>query len=218
MDAHSVRASVLPKSTPVPNFFLDVLMPRVPPRDFAVLLFAWRKTIGWNKLEECLPLSQIQKGTGLCRSRVLRALRFWESLGLLGRAGRGGPWGATCWRVNVDYDRQAIAARLDGLGSTANRSAAATTTGSETSRPPGSGMDTQKGSIQKEKKEAFHLPGYSGPMKPEAYDRARRRMMREQFKAACRSAANARQRPDWRETSLNQLLSLASDLTTGRIR
>lgn len=85
MAATGVRASVLPQSTPLPNFFVDVIMPRVRPADFAVLLFIWRKTIGWNKLEDCIPLSQMQRGTGRGRARLLRSLRLWEALGLIER-------------------------------------------------------------------------------------------------------------------------------------
>jgi hypothetical protein len=66
----------------VPNFFIDELLPVLPFAHLKVLLFMWRKTYGWKKLADYVPLSQIEKGTGLSRKPILAGLSFWVRVGL----------------------------------------------------------------------------------------------------------------------------------------
>ena len=143
------RRRVLRESVPVPNFFFDEVMPRVKPLYFCVLLFIWRKTVGWNKEQDWIALSQIQSGVGVCRNAVLGALRLWREVGLLRRAGRLGIRGTVTWGVVLDYDKTAVISRLDGLVHEKDRFISCTSTGSSDAPPPVHPANTQKRNHQK---------------------------------------------------------------------
>jgi hypothetical protein len=108
----SARRLVLPKSTPFPNFFLDKVMPVVLPSGWKVLCFLWRKTIGWDKDCDAVSLSQFVQGTGLKKDTVIKALAFWESVGLTSCDHRSGFGGINLYRVNLHYDPDIVVSRL----------------------------------------------------------------------------------------------------------
>ena len=70
----SITSAVLPRSTPLPNFFLDHVMPLISATAWKVLCFVWRKTVGWNKRKDHISLSQISKGAGIGRDSAIEAL------------------------------------------------------------------------------------------------------------------------------------------------
>src|SRR3984893_11606390 len=95
----SARKIVLPCSTPLPDFLLDHVMPLAPHPHWKVLLVIWRKTVGWDKHIDCISLSQLQRGAGVCRDTVLAAVKFWEAAGLVSRIGRSGFRGTVKYQV-----------------------------------------------------------------------------------------------------------------------
>jgi len=69
----------------VPRFVFDVLLqaPGLPNTYLRVLLFLFRKTLGWGKSEDYVSLSQISRGAWVGRRDIVAALKFWESLGII---------------------------------------------------------------------------------------------------------------------------------------
>jgi hypothetical protein len=143
------RAALERGSVPVPWFFLDALMPAVTPHEFVVLLFVWRKTVGWDKARDWISLSQMQKGTGLSRNTILRAVGLWCSVGLVMRLERHGIRGTVAYAVNVDYDEATVLNRLGAPVHAGNRSKGCTSTGSTEVPPPVQGMNTQEVTIHR---------------------------------------------------------------------
>ena len=64
-----------PNYTQIPNAYLDKLMYQLSPAENLVMLFIMRKTFGWQKQSDIISYSQIQKGTGLSRPTVSKALK-----------------------------------------------------------------------------------------------------------------------------------------------
>jgi hypothetical protein len=113
--APDVRTMVLANSTPLPNFFLDAIMPRVPHATFKVLLLIWRKTVGWQKKSDLISLSQIQKGTGVGRDVAITAAQFWERIGLLTKKRGAGYRGVNEYSVVLDFDKERVVAAIESL-------------------------------------------------------------------------------------------------------
>jgi len=134
----------------VPNFFLDKVMPRVSAHFFKVLLAAWRKTVGYQKQQDWVSLSQFMKGTGLCRETVLAGLRFWEKAGLLRRGPRLGIRGTRIWVAVTDYDEAQVMARIEGLVGLTDQSVSSTPTGRSHPPPLVHAVDTQKTIIKRQ--------------------------------------------------------------------
>jgi hypothetical protein len=138
------RNIMIPESTPVPNFFFDVLMPIAPRAFFDVLLFIWRKTVGWDKERDFLSLSQIQKGASVSRGIAVDAIRFWKSAGLVIRGDRHGLRGTIEYRVLLDYDREAVTGSITELVQNPNWFSKWYSTGSVNGTPLVKLLDTQK--------------------------------------------------------------------------
>jgi len=69
---------LIPNTTQVPTFLIDVVMPIISNPTTKVMLFLVRKIYGWGKEKDLISLSQIQKGTNLSRISITRALQELE--------------------------------------------------------------------------------------------------------------------------------------------
>jgi hypothetical protein len=69
----------------VPRWVLDEVLPinGLPATYLRVLLFVVRKTLGWQKREDCLSLSQIEIGANVGRRDACGALVFWKYVGVI---------------------------------------------------------------------------------------------------------------------------------------
>jgi hypothetical protein len=67
----------------VPRWVLDEVLPinGLPAPFFRVLLFLVRKTLGWQKREDYISLSQIERGACVVRRDAQAALAFWTKIG-----------------------------------------------------------------------------------------------------------------------------------------
>lgn len=130
--------------TQIPNCFIDKVMPLVTPEYFKVLIFIWRKTVGWRKDRDAISNSQIQKGAGVCRDTAISAVRFWETVGLIQRLGRNGLRGTCEYAVNNSFDEEEVAGRLCRLVDRNDRSLGATATSRSHIPSVVDGVDTQK--------------------------------------------------------------------------
>lgn len=121
-------------STPIPNFFIDDLMPfpGLPKPYFRVLLVLWRQTVGWDKDQDYLSISQIQKRAGVGnRQVVIRAGKFWAEAGLFTRRSDGAR-GMTRYRINRDLDAAQAIGAVGELVSKRNQFQNRTRSGSKT--------------------------------------------------------------------------------------
>lgn len=116
-------------------------MPRVSLHFFAVLLFVWRKTVGFGKCRDYISRSQMVAGTGLHKDTVRAALDYWSKAGLCRRGPRCGLRGTYEWEVFPQADGERVMPRL---GHAFDRSSRPAPTG-RTNRPsPGGRVATQK--------------------------------------------------------------------------
>jgi len=90
----------------LPNAIIDILMKELPPADFKVLLFIYRKTKGWHKNSDAISYSQIMEATGLCRKSVYSSIKY-----LLGESGHDAlliateqPGAPTTYKLNPDFE------------------------------------------------------------------------------------------------------------------
>jgi hypothetical protein len=155
--AGSTRTIILPKSTPFPNFFLDKVMPIVSPSVWKVLCFLWRKTVGWDKQIDLLSLSQLTKGAGVCKDTVLRAVAFWEDVGLISRKARSGYRGTSLYAVNFTYDPSLVLNNLERLVKNNDRSDHQRLLGRIHPPPIVRSVDTQKALIEKQSITKAHV-------------------------------------------------------------
>jgi len=72
-----------PNYTQLPNRFVDEYMSKVSPGASMVYLVVCRKTIGWQKENDEISLSQIMDLTGLSKSSAIRGVKELEDLNLL---------------------------------------------------------------------------------------------------------------------------------------
>lgn len=76
--------------TQVPNSILEALCKvNLSKYEWRVLLFILRKTYGYHKQSDRIPLSQFSQGTGLDRRHVHRALKSLWVKGMIIKTGRG---------------------------------------------------------------------------------------------------------------------------------
>lgn len=84
----------------------------IPSESRRILDFILRKTYGWHKKEDAIPLTQFEKGTGLRRSHVCRAINRLVEMKLIykdsPKAGttqsQGGDYRATTYGFNKDFE------------------------------------------------------------------------------------------------------------------
>jgi hypothetical protein len=150
---------LLPRSTCIPNFLLDNVMPLLSPSAWKVFCFVWRKTIGWNKRRDHLSLSQISMGTGLSRDSAVRALApDGELSGIITHSGRTGYRGMNAYEAVLDFDEGAVTSRLKRLVAKNDWSLTAT--------PLVAGIDTQNTTTQKQQEPPFPPKGGPSRKKP----------------------------------------------------
>ena len=75
-----------PNWTAVPNYVLDKLLPKLSKAALKVYLAVARKTYGFQKNRDAIPLTQLQEMTGLGRGGVVRGVK---ELGSLVRVTKG---------------------------------------------------------------------------------------------------------------------------------
>jgi phage replication O-like protein O len=62
--------------TKIPNNYLEWLSNQnFDGVDFRILLFVFRKTIGWNKESDKISISQFMEGTGACRRSIINSIK-----------------------------------------------------------------------------------------------------------------------------------------------
>ena len=149
--APNVRAALLPNSTPVPNFFFDTVMPHVPHASFKVLLFIWRKTIGWQKESDLVSLSQIQRGAGVCRDVAIAAAQFWVRIGLCRKKRGAGYRGVNEYTVIPDFDKEEATKMIGALVDQHDQSDVPSITGQITRSSIVDRTDTQKAPVSKKR-------------------------------------------------------------------
>jgi hypothetical protein len=70
---------------PIPHYFVDALAPILPGSHFKVLVFLFRKTLGWKKRSDFVSLSQIQAGAGVSRKVANQCLDVFQQAGIIGK-------------------------------------------------------------------------------------------------------------------------------------
>ena len=83
----TLRLVIIPNSTPVPNYFVDTLMPKLSGSAFKVLLAITRQTLGWiedpitkkRKEKDWISYSQLSEKTGLYKQAITKAIRELEN-------------------------------------------------------------------------------------------------------------------------------------------
>jgi phage replication O-like protein O len=95
--------------TIVNNFVIDYMMPRLSANGFRVLMFAIRKTVGWQKEQDVISYSQFLKGTGInSRHTISKAISELLAAGYLLRTEQrvgtnlGKP--SYAYMLNMDYE------------------------------------------------------------------------------------------------------------------
>jgi len=108
------RRIFYPNTYQSPNFLTDELMPLLSGPEWKVLTFAVRKTLGWHKHSDEISIAAFQKGCGLGRETVVKAVRALTKFGVLIKEGRG-KYG-TSYRLNISASNgQGEAVDVGGL-------------------------------------------------------------------------------------------------------
>jgi phage replication O-like protein O len=69
--------------TQVPNALCDEIQRQLSGSEFKILMTVWRKTVGWHKVSDRIPISQLMELTGLSNRVVIAAGRSLARKGLL---------------------------------------------------------------------------------------------------------------------------------------
>lgn len=129
--------------TKVPNWFIEDLFshPAVRPPHILVLLFVWRKLVGYHdtngrdKEYDFIALSQIQKATGTGKRQAWEASNLWKSVGLFRRV-KCGARGIARFSLNPDLSRETVLAALNQLPAVPERNRFLRETGSREKPEP----------------------------------------------------------------------------------
>src|SRR5208337_741151 len=111
--------SLIPNSTQVPDVILDSWMAELSGAEFKVLLYIARRTYGFGKESDSISLTQIaqgitrrdgtilDRGTGISRASVARALKTLEDLGVIVRktnfSATGREFEENTYSINLDW-------------------------------------------------------------------------------------------------------------------
>jgi phage replication O-like protein O len=111
--------ALIPNSTQIPDVILDQWMAELSGAEFKVLLYIARRTYGFGKDSDRVSLSQIaqgitrrdgtvlDRGTGVSRASVARALKALEDLGVVARttnlSATGREFEENTYRINLDW-------------------------------------------------------------------------------------------------------------------
>ena len=93
-----------PGYTQIPDLYLDVVMPKVSPAAFKVLMAISRKTFGWRKTGDHISLKQLVEMTGLSEQGVVNAINHLKEEGLIFVT--KGSWKdrkITYYQINLDW-------------------------------------------------------------------------------------------------------------------
>lgn len=139
--------------TKVPNWFMEDLFshPAVRPPNILVLLFVWRKLVGYHKENDFISLSQIQEATGTGKRQAWEASNLWEQVGIIRRA-KCGARGMASFSLNPDLSRETVLAALNQLPAVPERNRFLRETGSREKPEPVSERNST-GSSEKPTKE-----------------------------------------------------------------
>lgn len=149
----NIRTQLLPESTPVPNFFWEIMAHKgIPKSYFPVLLVLWRQTVGWQKESDLISLTQIQRKARIGRRHAVEASRFWEQAGLFTRE-KNGYRGTIRFHVNLDFDPSQVLQKIAELVSKRNQFPGGTRTSVQKDTPLVPIGNTQKATIQKATKQ-----------------------------------------------------------------
>jgi hypothetical protein len=120
----ATRLKLLPRSTPVPNWFFDKLLglPGLRGSDIRGLFFLWRKTVGWRKASDLASVSQMQRTMRMGRSQAVQAMALWTAPGSIFSAMHDGPRGMCRVVLNEDLGPDAVVARIADLIAERNQS------------------------------------------------------------------------------------------------
>lgn len=92
--------------TAVPNHLLDVVMPKVSPSAFCVLLALVRRTIGYQRTDTALSLHEIGSITGLGETTIRAAIESLENLRLIVVHRASGE--KSKFSLNMSYDAEQV--------------------------------------------------------------------------------------------------------------
>jgi phage replication O-like protein O len=97
--------------TPIANEIMEALMRvNLSPAETRVLWFLFRKTYGWNKKSDRIPLSQFSQATGIERRNVHRALKKLSSKQMIAIVQTDDRMAAT-YRFQKDYSRWKLSSK-----------------------------------------------------------------------------------------------------------
>ena len=65
------KETLIPNSTQIPNYVLDMVLPRIPEGEARCLLYICRRTFGFHKQEDNISFSQFEHGIQTSQSRQL---------------------------------------------------------------------------------------------------------------------------------------------------
>jgi len=106
----------------VPNFIVDLVMPRIAASHFKVLLFILRKTTGCHKRSEDISLSDTQRGCGVSRSTAVAAIKLFKDCHLIRRLNGTSRAGKACYEVAYPFETDYVLRRLAELVERADQS------------------------------------------------------------------------------------------------
>lgn len=72
-----------PNFTQAPNALFDEWLPKLSHVELKVLMVIMRKTFGWHKIRDRISLSQLEKYTGTDRTKIIKAAKNLQKMGLI---------------------------------------------------------------------------------------------------------------------------------------
>lgn len=174
----------IPNSFQTPNEYVDRYMGRLTCPEFMVLVYACRRTFGFERYSDRIAVSQfvdgivrrdgtrLDCGTGLSESSVKRALKSLERYGLMVRMDDALNRNGTLWAPQLDFDRVDDAA-IDAAYEQRKKSAAPAVAKGVTENPQNGQNQPQRGSHRtpqhnSNKSKRNNTAYYSAPATPDA--------------------------------------------------
>jgi predicted transcriptional regulator len=119
------KETLIPNSTQIPNYVLDMVLPRIPEGEARCLLYICRRTFGFHKQEDNISFTQFEHGiktsqsrqldlgTGLSRPTISTALRNLIGAGAISvekRSAKGNRY-----RLNIHMDVDKVVKEINQL-------------------------------------------------------------------------------------------------------
>lgn len=157
---------------PIPHYFLDDLAPILPGPHFKVLIFLFRKIVGWHKESDLISLSQIQHEAGVSRKIAVDSLRIFQDAGIIGKRRGMGLRGVSRIYIIYKADSAQVTSFLRELVKKGKKGRLRVThetrTGPQSELSLVSRVNTQKEQFQRKGKEGAGAPShYAIPQDPE---------------------------------------------------